>query len=1495
MKKRHLTNTPLRWIFVFTLFAPLSAHLAFTQSTTFFEQGHEVSHYGAEYGFPYDEIQDIIQDSQGYLWMINNKYLVRYDGVSFKFFRPKDEQSQLTFSDYFRSLGKDPYGNIWIVTQSDCLWKFDRETEYFTRIPLRYYNLGHRSILRMVPKVSREGNLWLLSADGILRIDPVTNTIDTIFPYKRLELIEDILSVIPWEYRKLLIGSNDEQSKSFDIAQSSKYLAIGIGAFDSVDDVFIENAAILNGDDQECWQMHPAQSIAVNEEKRVCLQVLELEAGSYTILSEQLTLQSAPDLLKMDSVTKSGVFLLPLDNEIAAQFANRLANLKKDVTPYLTLQNIVAISKDGLPFLFSELHGLFAINTEQDSFYLEKKADRIQIEGDWSVETSLCIPKSEGNFWVTGYYRHKTSYERYFFLGVWDIRSGNFKLLNTDKNLRLNVSGLQQDRRGNLWISTWGDGLFLIKNASDLADDNKKLNLTSINILPPALKYREKFLQNLLIDDNNNLWVGTAMNYLYKIDLDPASLQRVDFSAIGLEKGNFYCDPVDDGQGHIWFSDLFRQEGVLYRYNKTTASVETFHNFPNRQLFPLYKDANGGVIFGGDHSLSRFYRGKFAPEILSFPDSLVLFRVIEPIEAPKPDFLLINVSDSPTGRYHIFDQISNRLVAIPNLHEVVYIFSRNENGCAYIGTNSNLLEVDLSTGAYEEILTGLYRVFCMHQDRQGRFWLGTIKGITIWNPITDELIHLEEKDGLTNTNIHEIEEDNQGFLWLFTYQGVFRANPQTLQIKSFPQLHGIGRLRCIASNEEVLKDDQGYFNAFSEDGFYRFHPDSLFADTTAPRLNLQYSRFANSNEEVVDQLNVYAHVVSTDDNYIFPHFQNNVTIEYVGIQLNDPEGVSYRYRLEGLSESWQEVGSERTARFQDLPPGDYSFVAEATSTYGIKSSPLEFSFTILPPWYWAWWSKLLYVLLAGGAIYYFYRFQLSKRLAEEESIRLKELDEVKNRLYTNITHEFRTPLTVIQGMAQQINGKYQKETRLIRKNSRNLLHLVNQMLDLSKLESGKLDLIMIQGDIIGFLRHEIDSFKTFATSGNVTLHFESNQPELLMDFDVQKLRQVMVNLLSNAIKFTNEEGEVMVSTRPVKDQLEITVTDNGVGIPADRLPYIFDRFYQVDDKATRAHEGTGIGLTVTKELVELMQGQITVASTVGEGTRFTILLPVRKQAPLIESVPELEVLDMVAPESAAAFATSTAFSDPNLATALIIEDNEDIIQYLTYCLQDDYQVLTALDGEEGIKTAITHTPDVIICDVMMPEKDGFEVTATLKEDERTSHIPIILLTAKVDQASKVTGLDRGADAYLTKPFDREELMIRLEKLVALRKTLQAKYASPDYFAPDKVTIDPKEDIFIQKLKHQIEAHLEETEFGIEQLANAMNLSRSQLYRKTKALTGQSIAVFVRTVRLHHGKKLLGETSLSVSEVAYRVGFSDPAYFTKTYAVLFGYPPGRERG
>ncbi len=528
------------------------------------------------------------------------------------------------------------------------------------------------------------------------------------------------------------------------------------------------------------------------------------------------------------------------------------------------------------------------------------------------------------------------------------------------------------------------------------------------------------------------------------------------------------------------------------------------------------------------------------------------------------------------------------------------------------------------------------------------------------------------------------------------------------------------------------------------------------------------------------------------------------------------------------------------------------------------------------------------------------RFELEKTKllqvqAAIEKNRLKELDNYKTKLYANITHEFRTPLTVIQGMAGQINGRYKKETQLIRRNTQQLLHLVNQMLELAKLESGTLRLHPQQGDIISFLKYEIESYITLATSYHIDLTFTSSSDVINMDFDIQKLRRILSNLLSNAIKFMSSKGVINIDVTKYNQiqtpHIQIRVTDNGAGIPALQLPYIFDRFYQVDTSATRLTEGTGIGLALTKELVELMKGNIEVESQVDKGTTFIIQLPITQNAPIGET--EYISSDSLYNEQVKPNISHPIINNSNHSTVLLIEDNTDVIQYLIACLQDDYQILTALNGQEGIHTAITQTPDIIISDVMMPKADGFEVTQVLKQDERTSHIPIILLTAKADQESKLEGLESGADAYLSKPFDKSELMIRLAKLIEIRKKLQVYYVGSALEISNPEEEISKEAVFLQKLKSHVDQHLDDSDYNIEELAKDMLLSRQQLYRKTKALTGKSVAAYVRLIRLHHAKKLLQKTHLNVSEVAYRVGFSDPGYFSKSFSEEFGYAPSVE--
>jgi len=525
----------------------------------------------------------------------------------------------------------------------------------------------------------------------------------------------------------------------------------------------------------------------------------------------------------------------------------------------------------------------------------------------------------------------------------------------------------------------------------------------------------------------------------------------------------------------------------------------------------------------------------------------------------------------------------------------------------------------------------------------------------------------------------------------------------------------------------------------------------------------------------------------------------------------------------------------------------------------------------------------------------YFQLEKSKMLQEQEQAetqRLKELEELKSNLYTNITHEFRTPLTVIQGMAEQIkHSNYAQETQLIRRNSKNLLQLVNQLLDLSKLESGKLALNMVQGNIIPYLRYISESFQSFAANKNIQFNITTVPTELVMDYDEEKLLNILSNLLFNAIKFTPENGQVQMQVNIVetdKKHLQILVTDTGIGIPEQQLPYIFDRFYQVEGGNTRKAIGTGIGLSITQELIQLLNGRIQVKSKINQGTTFEVLLPITNKASVYNKTYDRQASELV-PELSLATVTETAnlIADKELPLLLLIEDNEDVLHYLIACLKGNYQIITALNGQQGLDTALSRIPDLIISDVMMPEMGGYEVCARLKAIDTSCHIPIILLTAKVDQAAKIEGLKQGADAYLAKPFDQEELEVRIAQLLNQRKKLQAYYAQ--HITASHLAPLPIEDTFIQKVIDLIEKDLS-ANLPLEELYQALNKSQSQVYRKIKAVTGYSTTIFIRRIRLKNAYRLLTTTNLSVSEIAYKVGFNDPSFFSSSFSEVFGQSP-----
>ncbi|WP_167605050.1 ATP-binding protein [Maribellus sediminis] len=517
------------------------------------------------------------------------------------------------------------------------------------------------------------------------------------------------------------------------------------------------------------------------------------------------------------------------------------------------------------------------------------------------------------------------------------------------------------------------------------------------------------------------------------------------------------------------------------------------------------------------------------------------------------------------------------------------------------------------------------------------------------------------------------------------------------------------------------------------------------------------------------------------------------------------------------------------------------------------------------------------------------------RIQEYMVKKLQELDRAKTNLYTNITHEFRTPITVILGITEilndHLNSKQKEDLSLISRNGEKLLNLVNQLLDLAKLDSGTIELNKINGNIIESVNYVIASFESISQQKNTRIHKLFDVSEIVMDFDPEKVESILTNLLDNALKNT-ENGDVyiLISQEKESNVLIIKIKDTGSGIPSELANRIFDRFFQVEKSVSGLTGGTGIGLAIVKEYIHLMGGDIFVKSEINKGTEFTIQIPITNEAsplkvPLKKAVTSYRNIDENSTESK---------SKKELPVLLIIEDNLDLVQFLLKLLSDEFEILVAGNGKEGIDKAIEHIPDIIISDVMMPEMNGFEVTDRLKNDLRTSHIPVLLLTAKADEQSKLSGLSKGADAYMVKPFNKKELRVRLENLVDVRRKLKTRY---EYYIPELIESGKGtslDEIFLKKIKDDLEKNYSDENYNTKQLCENIGVSRVQLFRKLKALTGIVPSLMIRAYRLEKSRNLIVSTDLQIAEIAYSCGFGNAAYFTQIFSEVYGILPTQMR-
>lgn len=1132
------------------------------------------------------------------------------------------------------------------------------------------------------------------------------------------------------------------------------------------------------------------------------------------------------------------VFVMP-DGSIRILHLNKMSLLKDDRIETYTIFSEYAPKNDQISFLaadgtifFSQLNQLVTIRHDS---VLEIHSPLFNDIGFRRV-----FQDSHQDVWVALDY------------GVARISGSVLTHFTEEDGLRKNMGFPSlEDGFGRLWFSSYYGGIHRFQKKYF-----QHYRFTTIT----NDAYHDE-VSAILEDRNAHIWLGIHRGGIVQLR-DSMMTIFPDFN----EEQDVVRALTEDRDGNIWFAVL--EKGVFKYDGSTFIPLDGGGSGLFLDIFSIAEDREGNMWFGS-----------FSKGLLKF-DGQKVTQYAQPL---------------------------SRAFITKNTIRCILLDSQ---GTLWAGSQRAGL-IRLRDGQFTYLTTheGLSsnHIVSLFEDTQGRLWIGTDDGgVNIYEG--QEFRHLGVKDGLSSNAIWTITEDRDNRIWLganICLNVIKHMDSTGIQLAEYCNLDGLrggeffANASIMDSKGRIWWGNNKVLAMLSSQNIPLKMPppqphlsEILVAQTSINYRKLKEGkdRYTIGRSNDLDARGAHFEAVKPFHNYPLglklAYNINNLTFRFSASRYPYLKDIRYSYFIQGVDQEWSSPSSDQKAEYRGLNPGEYTFLLKASGRENIWSEPIEYTFSVMPPWWLTWWAYVLYALLAIVMVYGGYQVVLRRRLLEEEANRIKEIDSLRTRLYTNITHEFRTPLTVIMGMIGQIQGN-EDAKGLIYRNSENLLRMINELLDLSKLEAGKLQLNLAQGDIIAYIHYLTESFHPLAKEKSITLELHPHQDSFIMDFDEEKVQHIVFNLLSNALKFTPEGGHIYLTTTTqkvgTKTIFNLSVQDNGIGISKDKLNLIFDRFYQVDDSSVRKGEGTGIGLALIKELVSLMGGDIKVYSKLGEGTVFDVAIPVTRQATMAYKGQDGLSTEKHTEEPVTS-ASIPATNFPDLPIALIIEDNHDVMQYVQRVLETDYTIHTARNGQVGIERAIELIPDIIVSDVMMPEKDGYEVCSILKQDERTSHIPIVLLTAKATQENKLEGLRYGADAYVTKPFHQEELKLRMEKLIEMRKVLQL------YYSQVKDTAETGEEFidnvinngFVKKVCSIIEDELSNSAFSIPQLAEAVNMSRTQLYRKMKAITGKTPSQYIRSVRLKRGYELLQHTDKNISEIAFEVGFDDPNYFSRTF-------------
>ena len=1399
----------------------------------------QFEHITMEDGLSNNYVYCILQDSKGFMWFGTGSGLNRYDGYNFVTYGHEHGNTNSISENSIRCLYEDKIGNLWVGTRGGGLNRFYRDKETFVNYihdPDNPNSLCNDLVQTIYQ--SRDGDLWIGTVGGLSRIDHsyiIGDSSKIKFdnylhdPEKPYSLSHNHIDAIYEDNEGILwIGTEKGGLNKFNRNEKRFYYETNF----EIQNNFIELGP---------WKTYmPISSIYGDPENG----------------EEIIWVGTGERLCKFSLRDRSYLKYYPGEPGIFYAPEKSFAPVLKDQQGWLW----IGTQKDGL-LLFNE-----------------KQKEAISFKND------PFNPNSLNTNWILSLY---------------------------------------QDPQGAIWVGTFGAGI----NRYD--PKRRKFNNYQIELKRPESKKKCSITAIFedLHEEGEIIWLGTPDQGLLSYNRKTKMVEQYPFEGKANYQVNaIYQDPEDPA--NIWVGCYgngllkFNRQTESFKSYKCRSTDEEFHH-PNRTdlmstsyLYSIHRDRRGILWLASSLGVYSFNpkTKEFIPYLHNPTDNNSVSDIyVKSILEDKSGILWFGTFFAGLNRFD------------PR-QEKFWHYKNNPHDSLSLSSNA---------------------VHSIYQDKKGIIWIGTTKGLNKFNPLDESFTLYGKNDPLARASIMGIMEDNRGNLWFFTNRGISKFNPQSQTFHHYDVRDGLQGYDFNTFAYHKSNSGEMFFGG--ENGFNSFYPDSIKYNPHVPPVVITDFQLFNKTVLPGDD-SPLKRLISEIDKIILSHNQNLISFEFATLDYTIPSKNQYAYQLEGIDQDWIYTdASRRFATYANLNPSEYVFRVKGSNNDGVwNEEGASVRIIITPPW---WKTNLaygLYILLIMSLIFGVYRFQIRRirmrhqlEMEHLHAEKLEEVDRMKSHFFANISHEFRTPLTLILGPLERLLTCYvdedsHQELKIMQRSARRLQRLINQLLDLSKLEAGRMKLQVRKEDIVVLIRNFVQAFESLAKLKDIQLKFYSKQEDIRGYIDREKLETIVNNLLSNAFKFTPEGGKVNVdlslrgemapasstkqsvfngrfeidSPRLVgvrKDNgslgfVQIRISDTGRGIPADRLPNIFDRFYQVDDSYTRDEEGSGIGLALTKELVEFHKGEISVSSELGKGTTFIIRLPIEKAAYEDEEIVEI-IAPPVSPErekdrSKPELMESEHLPLPStkidlkisLPILLMVEDNPDMRTYIHTNLENEYRILEAANGKEGFEKCAKAIPDLVISDVMMPEMDGFQLCAKLKTDQRTSHIPVILLTARAAAEDRIGGLETGADDYIIKPFNARELQVRVRNLIEQRRKLRERYRKEGILQPQEIAVTSTDQRFLQKALEIVEQHLSDEQFQVDKFGKEIGMSRALLYRKLRALTDCSPSEFIRSLRLNHAAQLLAQHSGNVTEIAFQVGFNNLSYFARCFRLQFGVPP-----